>query len=255
MNKLSVVIPVWNQLGYSRICVDYLLKNTVSPYELVIVDNGSDDGTFKYFSELSSKCEVAYIKNNTNLGPIKALNQGIKKASCEIVVTMHNDLIIFEPGWNEKLAGLIERDEKIGLVGLAGRKVVDKRGVVDENSLVHNLKNEDLNPCMKDISHEVAVLDGVFMAARKRVFEEIGFFDEVYGLMHFYDMDISMKSLAAGYSNMIVNIEALHIYNGGVTRKTKSYKALVGNDSKLLDANSRLFFKKWRKYFPLERGV
>lgn len=251
--KISIVIPVWNQIGYTRICMDYLLKNTDGNFELVIVDNGSTDGTEDFFKDLKGSVDLVYIKNPRNFGSIIALNQGIAKSASEIVCTMHNDLIIFEKGWQHKVASLIESNANVGLVGFAGRRTIDKRGVVDEKSLVHNMVNEDLNQRMREPSREVAVLDGVFVAARKKVFQEIGCFDEVYGIMHFYDVDISLKSLKAGYKNFICAVEALHIYNGGVTRKTKAYKELVKNDTALLDKNARIFHEKWKNFLPVSK--
>lgn len=252
--KTSIVIPVCNQLGYTRICIDYLLKNTLEPFELVIVDNGSTDGTREYFNKLSEKIDIQYVQNSRNLGPIVALNQGITKSGGDVICTMHNDLIIFAHGWLGKLTSFIISDNAIGLVGFAGRKIIDKRGVVDEDSLVHNLQNENLNPPMENTYQEVAVLDGVFIAARRDVFEKLRCFDEVYGLMHCYDIDISLKSIRAGYSNSVLKVESLHIFNGGVTRKTKEYRRLVPDDTKLLNTNSRIFFKKWRDCLPIVKA-
>ena len=250
--KISVIIPVWNQLGYSRICMDYLIRNTPGFFEIIIVDNGSGDDTRGYFEGLEGNFDLVYVRNAENLGPIVALNQGIEKATSDIVAAMHNDLIMFEYDWTEKLASVIESDDSIGLAGIAGRRKIDKRGVVDEASLVHSLINEDLNAPMEAESAGVAVLDGVFISGRRAFFKKIGGFDEAYGLMHLYDLDISLKSIAAGARNVIVNMEAMHIYNGGVTRKTRQYKKLVPDDTKLLNKNSRIFFDKWRKFLPVE---
>ena len=77
---VSIVIAVCNLLGFTRLCIDYIRKNTVMPYELVIVDNGSSDGTQEYFEELSKELDVQYIRNETNLGVIAAVNQGARAA-------------------------------------------------------------------------------------------------------------------------------------------------------------------------------
>jgi len=253
VKKISIVIPVCNQLGYTRICVDYIVRNTVCPFELVIVDNGSTDGTESYFSHLSSKTEVLYLRNEMNKGPILALNQGIEKSGGDMICTMHNDLVIFEAGWLSKLASVLFSENSIGLAGVAGRKGIDKKGVLDESSLVHSLRNEALNMPMHGLWDEVALLDGVMIAGRKSVFRELGSFEESYGFMHFYDLDISLKAIKAGYKNAVINIEALHINNGGITRKTSSYKKNVPDDLKLYNKNSRLFHKKWGKSFPIPK--
>jgi len=231
--------------------MDYIRKNTVTPFELVIVDNGSTDDTREFFNGLARDVDIVYLRNERNLGPIIALNQGIKASHGEVVVTMHNDLIIFERGWLGKIESLLLSDQTIGVAGVAGRKSIDKRGVVDEGSLRHSLLNENLNAPLKVPFEEVAVLDGVMIAARKKVFDRISCFDEVYGYMHFYDLDISLKSRKAGFRNVAVNIESLHIFNGGVTRKTAAYKNIVPNDTGLLNHNALIFFNKWNADLPV----
>ena len=71
---VSIVIAVCNLIGFTRLCVDYIRKNTTTPYELVIVDNGSTDGTREYFAEISKEVDVKSLHNDTNLGPIIAIN-------------------------------------------------------------------------------------------------------------------------------------------------------------------------------------
>ena len=80
-NGVSIVIATCNLLGFTRLCIDYIRKNTIIPYELVIVDNGSTDGTREYFGELSKKLDVNYLRNEKNLGPIIAINQGIRASN------------------------------------------------------------------------------------------------------------------------------------------------------------------------------
>ncbi|MFH1790802.1 MAG: glycosyltransferase [Candidatus Omnitrophota bacterium] len=250
--KTSIVIPVCNQAGYSRICLDYLVRTGGAEFELVVVDNGSTDGTGALFRSLKKPVNVSYIRNSRNLGPIIALNQGVKAATGDIVCTMHNDLVVFEAGWLVKLARFISDRGEIGLVGIAGRRRIDRKGRVDEDSLLHNLQNENLNAPMSADWGEAAVLDGVLIAGKKTVFENIGCFDEQYGFMHYYDLDISLRSRRAGYKNAVLKIESLHINNGGLTRKTPEYKRVVPDDTALLNRNSALFFDKWKKYLPIE---
>ena len=52
---VSIIIPVCNLIGFTRLCVDYIIKNTDIPYELVIIDNGSTDQTQDYFKKISNE--------------------------------------------------------------------------------------------------------------------------------------------------------------------------------------------------------
>ncbi len=248
----SIVIAVCNMVGFTRLCIDYIRKNTVVPYELIIVDNGSTDGTREYFEELSKESDVHYLRNEKNLGPIIAINQGIRASKYEYICQIHNDAIIFEKGWLEKIVSAMERDPKIGIACLAGRQYIRKDSSCDENTLKHNILSAGLNEPMKNEIEDIAVIDGMCFVFTKALIEEIGLLDETYGMMHFYDMDFSLASLKAGYRNVAVNVLAFHIGNGGVTRRSDFYKRLVPDDLKLYNRNSAIFKKKWKDILPYD---
>ena len=249
---VSIVIPVCNLLGFTRLCIDYIRRNTTAPYELVIVDNNSIDGTREYFEALSKDVDLRYIKNDANLGSIVAINQGIKAAKYEYICQMHNDVVIFENGWLDKIVSIMEDDPQIGIACLAGRQYIRANCSCDEDTLKHNLLSIGLNEPMKSLVEDVAVIDGLCFVFTKNLVKKIGLLDETYGMMHFYDMDFSLASIRAGYRNVAVNVLAFHVGNGGTTRRSDFYKQLVPNDLKLYNKNSRIFKKKWRKFLPCD---
>ncbi|MEA3305806.1 MAG: glycosyltransferase [Candidatus Omnitrophota bacterium] len=250
--SVSIVIAVCNLLGFTRLCVDYIRKNTVVPYELVVVDNGSTDGTREYFEELSKELDVKYLRNETNLGPIIAINQGIKASKYKYICQMHNDVVIFEKGWLHKITSIMESNPNIGIACLAGRQYIRKNCSCDEDTLKHNLLSIGLNKPMEKTAEDIAVIDGLCFVFTKKLVEKIGFLDETYGMMHFYDMDFSLASLKAGYRNTAVNVLAFHVGNGGTTRRSDYYKRLIPNDLKLYNRNSRIFKKKWKNMLPCD---
>jgi len=248
----SIVIAVCNLLGFTRLCVDYIRKNTDTPYELVIVDNGSTDGTREYFAKLAKEIDVKYLRNDTNLGPIIAMNQGIRASKYEYICQIHNDVVIFEYGWLGKIISVMETDPNIGIVCLAGRQYIRKNAGCDESTLKHNLLSIGLCPPMAETMADVAVIDGLCFVFTKSLVEKIGLLDETYGMMHFYDMDYSLASIKAGYRNVAVNVLAFHVANGGTTRSSDFYKRLVPNDLKLYNKNSAIFQKKWKGMLPCD---
>ncbi|OGW75380.1 MAG: hypothetical protein A2Z72_02915 [Omnitrophica bacterium RBG_13_46_9] len=282
--KCDVIIPVCNMFAYTRLCLEKLIENTLVPFDLIIIDNGSTDRTGEFFSGFaasavsrsqiiqrlsfgsaicareteaqrcnadSPEVRIEYIKNEKNVGPIFAYNQGIRIGRSKYVCMMHNDVLIFERGWLGKILDVMESDRDIGIVGLAGRKRINKKGLVDELSLVHNLQNEHLNVPMRSHSEDVAVIDGLCFIARRKILERTGGLNEDYTYMHCYDLDISMASRDLGYRNVVVNVEAMHVSNGGVTRRAKDYKALVRDDYKLLNVNYKKFREKWKRLLPV----
>ena len=250
--KCDIIIPVCNQLAYTKLCIEKLIQNRDMPFNLIIIDNGSTDGTGKYFQEFShTDINLIYRRNNKNIGPIYAYNQGFNLGNAPYVCIMHNDVLIFKKGWLSEIIETLDRDKDIGIVGLAGRKKINKKGLVDESTLVHNLQNEHLNEPMKSVYEDVAVIDGLCFFIRREILKKTGGLNEEYGYMHCYDLDISLSSLSLGYRNIVRNIEAMHISNGGITRKTDEYKKLVKDDYKLLNTNYEKFRRKWKALLPV----
>ena len=100
---VSIVMAVWNQLCYTRLAVESVLKNSGSMLlEFVVVDNASRPDVADYFDSIKGCASVKYIRNDTNLGPIRAMNQGTKAAKYPYVCVMHNDVIILEDRWLER---------------------------------------------------------------------------------------------------------------------------------------------------------
>jgi O-antigen biosynthesis protein len=105
----SIIIPCWNQLEFSRQCVRALLHHTRSPWELIVVNNGSTDGTGDYLAGLqdASPVPVTVIANSINRGFPAAINQGLHEARGEYLVLLNNDVVVTD-GWLEQLVALAE---------------------------------------------------------------------------------------------------------------------------------------------------
>lgn len=250
---VSIIIAVWNQLVYTKLCLEYLLRNTKgADFEIIIVDNGSRPDTRAFIDSVSAKADIRYIRNDENLGPIKAINQGLAAARYRYSAVMHNDVLIFEDGWLEKMIRVFKSDPSIGIAGFAGRQEIYNTGCVNEASLKHNLQNEDLNEPMREEVARVAVIDGLFFMMREEMLNKVSGLDEGYGYMHCYDLDISLQSIEAGFKNVVVNVEAVHIANGGMTRGKREYKAMIKDDYGLLKRNCKIFSKKWKRMLPLK---
>ena len=103
---VSIVIAVLNQVDYTRRCLDSLRANTDIPHEIIIIDNGSSDGSDGVCA--AAGCRV--IRNEENVGCARAWNQGIRAARFPLIVIMNNDIIV-PPGW---LRALVEFWQRAG---------------------------------------------------------------------------------------------------------------------------------------------
>ena len=103
MKSISLVIALYNQVDYTRRCIESIMACTPHPYELILVDNASVDGTADYVGGLPA----TLIRNDTNLGCAKAWNQGIRASRGEAIGILNNDIVV-TPG----IANLI-RENKV----------------------------------------------------------------------------------------------------------------------------------------------
>jgi GT2 family glycosyltransferase len=96
--ELTIVVPAWNNLLYTQQFVDSVRRNTDVPYELVIVDNGSEWEAANYAREAGDQV----VLNDTNLGFARGMNQGLAVARGRYVAFCNNDTLM-PPGWAEPL--------------------------------------------------------------------------------------------------------------------------------------------------------
>jgi Glycosyl transferase family 2 len=105
----SIIIPCWNQLEFTRQCISALKNHTRLPWELIVVDNGSPDGTAAYLSgaQDAAAVPVTVISNRENRGFPAAINQGLQQARGEYLVLLNNDVVVTD-AWLDQLVALTE---------------------------------------------------------------------------------------------------------------------------------------------------
>src|SRR5258708_31392397 len=114
----SVIIPCFNQLNFTRLCVAALFKHTRPPWELIVIDNGSTDGTKAYFEGIrdGAPLRVDVIANTENRGFPAACNQSLQPPLCDYSILLNNDTVPTD-AWLDQLVALAESDQSVGMVG------------------------------------------------------------------------------------------------------------------------------------------
>ncbi len=102
---VSIILLCANQLSYTRQCIESIIRHTHSPYELIIVDNASNDETPSYLASLTERPgpkRVCVLRNGVNRGFSCGCNQGFAAAQGEFVLFLNNDTIV-SVGWLDGL--------------------------------------------------------------------------------------------------------------------------------------------------------
>jgi GT2 family glycosyltransferase len=201
----SVIILCCNELPYTRLCLESVWRHTPPPYELLLVDNGSTDGTPAYLDEIRSRpgpVRVEVIRNETNRGFAAGCNQARAQAGGRYVVFLNNDTIV-TPAW---LEGLIEPTRgpttpPVGLVGPVSNFAAAAQHVdvdyTDQEGLARFADRRRQECGGRYIP--VSCLSGFCLLARREVLDRLGGFDERYGLGFFDDDDLCLRARKAGY--------------------------------------------------------
>ena len=100
----SIIVAVHNQLGHNQLFLQSIKKYTTPPYEVIVIDNNSSDGSGEFFA--SQGCQV--IRNQRNLCYPESMNLGIRSSKGEWCCLINNDICV-GPHWNEKLIAAMER--------------------------------------------------------------------------------------------------------------------------------------------------
>jgi N-acetylglucosaminyl-diphospho-decaprenol L-rhamnosyltransferase len=201
---VSIVIPLFNQLAYTEKCVESLRRHTMENAEILLIDNGSTDGTSEYLAGCS---DLNVIRNQVNLGCAGAWNQGVRETSSDWIVILNNDVIV-SPGW---LSGLLAAAELEGFdVVSPGIREGEHNYDIDNYSLAYTEK-------MKNVVRQ-GVADGICFMVHRRVFDAIGMFDENFRIGQFEDTDFFRRAALAVFRLGISGRSFIHHF-GSVTQK------------------------------------
>lgn len=201
---VSVIVLNWNGETYIAKCLDSLLEQTYPNYEVLVVDNGSTDGSVELLESYVPR--IRLILNHENLGFAAGNNVAIKEANGEYLVLFNNDAIAHRE-WLERLvagalippqAGLAsgpiyyyEPNDVIWCTGLR-MDMLTGIGWLLDFAQSHFEPNDDID-----------YIPACALLVRRRVFDEIGLLDErffVYG----EDVDFCLRAKRSGFSLKLI---------------------------------------------------
>jgi GT2 family glycosyltransferase len=206
----SIVIPVWNGWDLTRACLETLRPTLGVRDDVIVVDNGSEDATP---DGLRGYPWAKIITNPENRGFAAACNQGAIAATRDVVVFLNNDTLL-SGRWLDALLAPFA-DASVGATGPRSNFVSGPQEVVDPPYLQG--RTQDLRRFVKEwaASHkgqttEVPRLVGFCLAVSTALFDELGGFDEGFGIGGFEDDDLCARIRAGGRRLMIAHESFVH---------------------------------------------
>ena len=125
---IDILVLTYNRLRYFKTFVKFLYLSTDYPFRLIVIDNGSTDGTREYIVELRKQGKIwKYLFNEKNLPLAAAFTEGFKLVESELFITAPDDIIPplgKKPSWLEIFVAKMDQDEMAGCINLIGSRCV-----------------------------------------------------------------------------------------------------------------------------------
>lgn len=201
---VSVVVPNWNGKALLDIPLRGLVAQTCRPLEIIVVDNGSTDGSVDYLS--ANWPAVTVVRLPVNLGFGGGVNAGIAVATGAYVALLNTDIEV-PPGWLECLVQIVEADDQVAAV--AG-KFLD----FDDRTLIQECGTEfawdgtvrQIGRGERDVGQYVCAQDVFAVCAgaalyRRTVIDLVGTFDEAF-FAYLEDVDWCFRAWRAGFRSV-----------------------------------------------------
>ncbi|MBX3117428.1 MAG: glycosyltransferase [Fimbriimonadaceae bacterium] len=243
--SVSIIIPArGGQYDLDR-CLESLTKCEGLYSEIVVIDNGSA-------VPITVPKGVTLIRNEENLGFSKACNQGISASKGEILLFLNSDTIVPRTG----LEKLLESLNASGSIAAAG-PYSNNCGHFQRIPSTYT-SHETIDLFAEDFARwsgediDTDMLVGFCLAVRRRVIDEVGAFDDRFGLGFFEDNDLCYRIRRAGYRMVIAAKAFVHHEGSKTMRRMQESRDADLDIHRLLEENQRKYIAKWRE--DLESG-
>lgn len=233
MNDLlvSVIIVNYNGRVYLKNCISSLLLQSYPAIEVILVDNGSKDGSIEYVKKEFPSIRI--IENNENFGFAKGNNIGIKAAKGDLIATLNNDTEV-TPGWLKELVAVMNSDENIGMcaskmlfmrnpeflnstgICISRSGTCWDRGIFERDVGQYDSMEEVFGPCAGAALY------------RRNMLQEIGLFDEDF-CAYMEDTDLAFRGRLAGWKCIYVPKAVVYHIHGGTAGFESDYTIYYGN--------------------------
>lgn len=235
--KTSIIILTHNELAVTQDCLDSIRRHTPEEHEVIVVDNGSTDGTVAYLRSLS---DVIVHENQENLGFAKGCNQGIELSSGDNLLFLNNDTLV-TAHWLENMLRVLYEDEWTGMVGPVTNYSSGHQRIPVTYTDIGGLDDFAHSYCQASAGRQLQVrrLVGFCLLVKREVIDQIGGFDERYGLGNYEDDDLCLRAIRKGYRLKVVQDSFIHHIGHATMRQLKHTNLRILLQQNALEAESK----------------
>jgi GT2 family glycosyltransferase/glycosyltransferase involved in cell wall biosynthesis len=232
--RVSVIIVNWNGRTHLATCLPALFAQSFRDFEVIVVDNGSTDGSVEWVKEQFAQVRV--IQNQTNLGFAVANNQGIRAAQGKLVALLNNDTQV-DPQWLAEMVEAMESDPSVGMVAakmlLADQpNLIDSAGVaIDRAGIAWGAEGGQTDHLTTSAAvREVFGACGGAALYRRSMLAEIGLLDEDF-FAYLEDVDLAWRAQWAGWRGVYAaRAQVLHLHSATSKRIPHFKSRLLGRN-------------------------
>jgi len=239
----SIVVPAFNQIGFTLQCLSALSQSADRcSFEVIVVDDASSDDTADRLQAIRG---LRYVRNSENLGFVGSCNAGAAQARGEYLVFLNNDTVA-QPGWLDALLATFVRHPDTGLAGsqlvYPDGRLQEAGGIVfaDGSGWNYGRYQDPADPRFGFV-REVDYCSGAAIALSRALFESLGGFDPRYSPAYYEDVDLAMRVREHGLkvryqpASVVVHFEG-STAGTDTTQGIKAYQV----------SNQHKFVERWR---------
>jgi len=251
MGLVNIVIPNLNGEKQLPICLESLRQQTFKDFDITVVDNGSQDGSLDLLQKRYQ--EVKVIPLEKNYGFAFAVNRGIEATKGEFISLLNNDIEL-DPKWLEELHRALTNHPESGACGPKlmrywERQRINVLGIrLNSNGEVEIIGAGRVDHGQYEEERYVFGVNAGASLYRRRMFDDIGLFDEAF-FASFEDVDLSFRAQLAGYKAFYVPTAIGYHMVGETIKRKRYFPTYLNNRNKILFLWKNLPDEMLNKYF------
>ena len=245
----DIIIPFFNGLSYVRDCIESVTRGTNYPHKLILIDDGSDGYTKGEIKKYIEKFpNISLHINKKRLGFLKSCNVGLGLSNAEYVVLLNNDTYVL-PNWLNMMVACAQSDKKIAIINPLSNMAVNLSIPIPPGLTIYTMADSIIR-LSKHLYPDVVTAVGFCMMIKRKALEQLGFFDEVYGMGYCEESDYCMKAMSNGW-RVVVADDAFVYHKGFGSFGSEGWIKQYEKNRGIFDLKWQGFYEKQHRMFLL----